>query len=64
MELLFDEIHWLAYMAHLRSAIDFYQHIMDLANLSSNILPKQLSVHQFVVYLNFFLNFNLKLIFF
>uniref|UniRef100_A0A915NSD9 Chorein N-terminal domain-containing protein n=1 Tax=Meloidogyne floridensis TaxID=298350 RepID=A0A915NSD9_9BILA len=48
MELLFDEIHWLAYMAHLRSAIDFYQHIMDLANLSSNILPKQLSVHQFV----------------
>uniref|UniRef100_A0A915N6Q1 Chorein N-terminal domain-containing protein n=1 Tax=Meloidogyne javanica TaxID=6303 RepID=A0A915N6Q1_MELJA len=47
MELLFDEIHWLAYMAHLRSAIDFYQHIMDLANLSSNILPKQLSVHQF-----------------
>nr|CAD2151460.1 unnamed protein product [Meloidogyne enterolobii] len=48
MELLFDEIHWLAYMAHLRSAIDFYQHIMYLANLSSNILPKQLSVHQFV----------------
>uniref|UniRef100_A0A1I8AWE9 Chorein_N domain-containing protein n=1 Tax=Meloidogyne hapla TaxID=6305 RepID=A0A1I8AWE9_MELHA len=48
MELLFDEIHWLAYMAHLRSAIDFYEHIMDLANSASNILPKQLNVQQFV----------------
>uniref|UniRef100_A0A183BVR1 Chorein_N domain-containing protein n=1 Tax=Globodera pallida TaxID=36090 RepID=A0A183BVR1_GLOPA len=32
IELILKEIHWLATMLHLRMAIDFHKHILDLAN--------------------------------
>lgn len=44
IELILEEIHWLAYMAHLRSAIDFYKHIVDLAN-STNMPIKVAMQH-------------------
>ncbi|KAL3079011.1 hypothetical protein niasHS_014793 [Heterodera schachtii] len=32
IELILKEIHWLATMLHLRMAIDFHKHLVDLAN--------------------------------